>query len=246
MNNRSENPFVSYQGLLTIYSKIRSAKCAVMIDIDETVLSCMKKWQEYVRSEWNIHLSLKQIKQAGSVDDCFVARNDYPEFTKWADGLRASKEFNSDFPAVRGSLKAIQELLTIPHLKLGGYLTARPEMVRKVTLDNLKNEGFPLLTMIGRPSKTPYLSSARWKINVLNHLRNTYNGILVMVDDNVEVISGIRRNNSKDRFIVAILIKTPYNKVKIKQERIATNPGDHLYIASWPKLPSICAQYTRL
>jgi hypothetical protein len=220
MNKKLKSLLALHQNLPTVYSKIRSAKCAVILDIDETVLSCMEKWQEYVKSELNIQLSLKQIKQAGSVDNLFINNPNYSDFTKWAD-----------------------KLLKMPHLELGGYLTARPRNVKKVTLNNLQEIGFPSLPIIGRPSTMPYLSSVKWKLSVLDDLQNIYNGILLMIDDSAELALEIQASNNTSKYIVIILIKTPYNHVQIRREGIITNMNHHMYVTNWSKVPSICAKY---
>jgi hypothetical protein len=245
MTDEAEGLLETDQNLSAIYSKIRSARCTVFLDIDETVLSCMDRWQEYVLSELNIQLSMKQIKQAGSVDDVFFKSPLYSEFTKWADKLRISEEFNSNLPAVAGSLKAIHELSAMSNLELGGYLTARPLEVIKVTSHNLLEIGFPSLTIIGRPSNTQYTSSVKWKIGILNNLRDNYDGTLIMLDDSVDLALEIQKNNNTSRYIVVILIKTPFNLVKIRRERINTKATNHLYVTTWLNVPTMCAKYTR-
>jgi hypothetical protein len=177
------------------------------------------------------------------VDNLFINNPNYSDFTKWADKLRASKEFNSNFPVVDGSLRAILKLLKMPHLELGGYLTARPRNVKKVTLNNLQEIGFPSLPIIGRPSTMPYLSSVKWKLSVLDDLQNIYNGILLMIDDSAELALEIQASNNTSKYIVIILIKTPYNHVQIRREGIITNMNHHMYVTNWSKVPSICAKY---
>jgi hypothetical protein len=232
-----------HQNLPTIYSKIKSAKCAVLLDIDETVLSCMKKWKEYVKSELNIQLSLKQIKEAGSVDDIFLKTPLYSGFSKWAEIFRNSKEFNSKLPAVEKSQKAIQEISKIRDLKLGGYLTARPSNILKATSSNLRERRFPSLKIIDRSTNTPYLSSVQWKLEILKNLRDIYNGLIIMIDDSVDLALEIEKLNDKNKYIVSVLLKTPYNHNKIQREAIVTKSISHLYVANWSKVPSICGKY---
>ncbi len=227
-----------------IQKRISHARCSVMFDIDETILLCLEKWQQYIKSEMGINITLQEIINAGSVDNVFSSTPIYPEFVKIAEKLRASDEFNSGQPVIEGSLDAFKKLKNNSGLVMGAYITARPTNVINATKADLVKNGFPPLPILARPNGIDHQSSIDWKLNILAQLNVAFNGVLIMVDDNLELAKALRERNSKDqKYIVTILYKGPLTSNLIKRDNITTCEAEHFYIADWVDIPVICSRY---
>ncbi len=230
--------------LLVIKKNIRSAQCVVMFDIDETILSCVERWQEYTSAEMGVDLSIEQIARAGSVGNYFRTTPRHSEFTKIADRLRASKKFNSGLPIVVGSRTAFHQISIIPNLTIGGYLTSRPSDVLGITENNLRINGFPPLPILARPSDVSYGLSVHWKLDVLNSIKENFDGILIMIDDSLELARAIqRRNTMTESFIVSILYNAPLTQLQIQWEKADIHSVNHCFVAHWKDIPPICSRY---
>jgi hypothetical protein len=191
-----------------------------------------------------LDLSIQQIEYNGGLDNLFRDNPRYHEFTQIAESLRADEEFNTDLPPVDGALEGVQKLLDNPFLCIGGYLTTRPFEVTEVTEVDLQKKGFPFAPLITRPKETARELTVQWKLSVLEDLANSYNGMLIMVDDNIAIAEAIRQRNSQaENFIVAILFNGPLTYTTVKQKNIVTCSHEHFYVVQWKDVPHICFNY---
>lgn len=234
------------QAILNIIKKrIRNSKCAVMLDIDETLLNPISLYQKRINDELGLKITVTQIEESGGLDFLSKNRPVYSKLKEVATKLRCDENFNSDLPIIEGSQKGINDLLSIQNLAIGGYLTTRPSIVTPVTENDLLHKGFPEAPVYARPEHILRLSTAVWKLSVLEEILKSYDGILIIIDDNISVIEKIyeRNLNNCDNFIATILFNGPLTYTEVNKRKLNTDKKNHFYLANWKEIPSICSFY---
>lgn len=230
--------------LLAIRKRMLHCRCTLMLDIDETLLNPLYRWQEHVNARMGVSLTMQQIEQSGGLDNVFRASAGYSAFCELAEELRANENFNTALPCIEGAQEGIQKLLRVPFLCIGGYLTTRPGEVASVTKSNLLMKGFPPAPLLTRPAYVPREATTQWKLAVLEELARDYAGILLLVDDAIPIAKAIcERNYTSEKFIVAILFNGPLTHTTVQCQAITDRPEEHFYVADWESIPHICAAY---
>jgi hypothetical protein len=233
--------------LSVVKERIRSSQCAVILDIDETILSLLGKWTEHIKLRMKLdNLTVQQIRDCGGLENFFRSSPRYNEFKEIHGIMRESGEFHSDLAIVEGALVGVQKLLEIPGLSIGCYLTTRPFHITFISEIDIQAKGFPVVPVIARPDHVPRESTAQWKLSILEELQRNYEGVLILVDDRIPIAKAIReRNRESSTAIVAIVLSAPVSRANIMREGIVTCSSEHVYVADWEGIPRICSEYAR-
>ena len=106
------------------------------------------------------------------------------EINFWIEQQINSDEFQIHLPLIEANV--IYHLSLINKIApITGYLTTRPEKVRKGTLNWLSKHNFPKLPVHFRPSSVPHSHSHVWKAD---YLINSYPTIQGIIDDDSRII----------------------------------------------------------
>jgi hypothetical protein len=230
--------------LQQLLSRLEGSRCAVIFDIDETLLNPLPLYHVHANKAMGLSLTVQEIEEAGGLDGIFRNHPRYAEFRAIADRLRADKVFNSDVPLEDGALDGVNRLRRIEGLAIGAYLTTRPVCVTDVTDNDLRVKGFPPAPVLGRPEGVVRESTVDWKLSVLVALNKNYAGTVVMIDDSVALAKGIRQaNHDLEKAVVTILYNGPLTYTAVARERIETCPNEHFFVAKWTEIPAICERY---
>lgn len=233
--------------LSAVKERIRSSRCAVILDIDETILSLLGKWTEHIKLRMKLdNLTVQQIRDSGGLENFFRSSPRYNEFKEIHGSMRESGELHSDLEIVEGALAGVQKLLEIPRLTIGCYLTTRPFHITSIAEVDIQAKGFPAAPIIARPGHVPRESTAQWKLAILEELQRNYEGVLILVDDRIPIAKAVReRNRESGTVIVAIVLSGPVSRANITREGIVTCSSEHFYVADWEGIPQICSEYAR-
>lgn len=236
----------SADGIVEAVLQHGSTNCMVMLDIDETLLDPLSKWQQELSLGLGVQFTVEDIKMVGGVDPLFQSTPQYSEFVELANKLRGSHHFNSNLPTIDGALPGVTAIRSMPDVSILAYLTTRPEKVIAATAANLKEHGFPERLIIARPRIVKREDTAEWKLSIINRIANQVSGWLVMIDDSPALSMAIRHENArslKARKLVSILFDGPLTRANSTPETSDSVPKEHFYVASWKNIPAICQLY---
>lgn len=236
----------SHPSIDTVTKRLDGASCAVLLDIDETLLNPLPLYHRDVNAAMGLAVSVAEIEAAGGLDGLFKGHPRYAEFRRIADQLRADPMFNSDVPLIDGALGGVKELEATPGLVIGAYLTTRPVVVTEVTEQDLMRKGFPCAPVLGRPMEVVRESTVSWKMSVLQSLNESVDARIVMIDDSLALGQGIREVNRDGlKRIVAVVFNGPLTYTAVARQGIASCAAEDFFVAEWDDIPRICSAYVR-
>ncbi|HTI15377.1 MAG TPA: hypothetical protein VL461_12585 [Dictyobacter sp.] len=227
---------------------MRACRCAVVLDIDETLLYSLHKWTQHIRITLGVEdLTVEQVMAHSGFDRIFYGSDYYEQYRREIRSMCESEELHSNLTVIEGAQPSIQQLLCLADVQVIGYLTARPENVLFVTRRDLQTHGFPARPIIARPRDVPREDGANWKASILHELAQDYDGTLMMIDDDIHVAQALlARNQRMSHPVISILYDGPLYRALIAREGLQTDPAHHFYLANWSRIPAICAQYISL
>jgi len=211
-------------------------RCALVLDVDETLLNPLERWRDAVARDFHLELTVDEIEAAGGLDPMLRYRSDYVDFVALANRLRGDLAFNSDLPAVEGALDGVRALERLSKVKVAFYLTTRPDVVRLETSENLRAVGFPDRPVITRPVHVSRDQTAEWKADVLVEFVTMVRPTLVIVvDDNPNLAAHIPA--MKINLLRPLLLLGPLSNAVVDREAFEELHG--VPTASWPDVPRI-------
>lgn len=165
--------------------KLEIKNSGIALDIDDTLSATNQFWVE------------KLAEHFGKPDDFsheeIVSRYLYMEHVPfwqtaeafaWMEMARKSDEIQEALPLIENAKHIVEQLHKI--VPIAAYITARPEQVRKGTLNWLSRHSFPEAPLIMRPEHSDHADGNKWKAELLASLYPTVWGI---VDDNPGIIA---------------------------------------------------------
>jgi len=214
------------------------------LDVDETLLNPLEKYQKIINRELGTNISVRDIELSGGLDNFFRELPIYKEFCKLADELRESSEFNSGLPVIEKSVENLEKIVNLPNVRRVFYLTTRPEKVLLSTKENLDSVGFPQAEIIARPSDILRADTAVWKQSVLEQMSETSDDEIIYIDDNIATAKCVcEKNSGLFKKIRMILYAGPISYTRIKDEHITSDPENYFYLANdWNQVWDICLQ----
>lgn len=225
-------------------SDVAASDVCLVVDIDETLLNPLARWAERINDRFGWDIDLSQVEQAGGWDNYMMDRPDYATFAAFADYLRADPEFNSGLDPIEGAADALRTLCALPNVRLGCYLTTRPDRVVKSTAEDLRRHGFPTARIIARPPDVDRAHTVEWKVSELERLLTDEPGTVVVIDDNLALGRRLlERNERAERPIISIVFLGPLTVSEVRSAGISSRPEDHFYVADWKDIIGIVQRY---
>lgn len=105
-----------------------------------------------------------------------------PEALAWMQSQRDDPRAQDGLPLIPGAVEGTHALKKV--VPIVGYCTVRPSSVNQNTIAWLRENGFPGLPVVAKPTEIPFADGNKWKAAVLNELWPQVTGI---VDDNPKV-----------------------------------------------------------
>lgn len=241
-------PKITRQELLIVQNAIsKDNQCLLLLDIDETLLNPLNKYQRIINRELNLSTTVNDIEQAGGLDNLYIHTPVYEKFKLLVDELRSDNDFNSNLPCIEGAIEGINTIRRNPSIYIGAYLTTRPQRVKKITKIDLINNNFPDIPIISRPDTIPRSLTTKWKLSILDKLSNKCLIKIIMIDDSIELSKSIQERNKMNNRnpIVSILYNGPLTHVKVKKNGIKSNSDSYFHIADWNHIPQIINMYAQ-
>jgi hypothetical protein len=150
-------------------------------------------------------------------------------------------------PLVEGASNAINKIVSIPGLKIASYITNRPSSFTEITQNNLFMMGFPIAPILTRPDNLWGLDTINWKIENLLFMKQRFDGVVVMIDNNLDLGLSIKKINSQNKKpIKSITIKGLLNRSAIQTRKIRSVKKLSFYIANWCQVAKICGEVASL
>lgn len=175
------------------------------LDIDDTLSWTCREWVDTIHAEFGNPENLTKYEFA---EKYHLLKN--APYIQRADIIARIREMCVDVkhhefvPLIEGAPEAIKQI--VQHIPIVMYLTARPESMRRATVDWLARHGFPELELVMRPEHIPIGEpAALWKACTLEEL---YPRVIGIIDDNPSICSHLStgyqgavflyRNNQED------------------------------------------------
>eukprot|EP00930_Biecheleria_cincta_P033040 TRINITY_DN22892_c0_g1_i1.p1 TRINITY_DN22892_c0_g1~~TRINITY_DN22892_c0_g1_i1.p1 ORF type:complete len:355 (+),score=54.11 TRINITY_DN22892_c0_g1_i1:103-1167(+) len=161
-------------------SLAKSGRRGLVLDIDETLSATNVAWFERLEQLFGnpTGLPLEQL-----IQNYHLAQNvpfwQSEEALAWMQSQRDDPRAQDGLPLIPGAVEGVHSLANVTNVV--GYCTVRPETVSANTIAWLRENGFPDLPVVSKPSSVPFAEGNNWKANALKEMWPEVTGI---VDDN--------------------------------------------------------------
>ena len=215
----------------------------IVLDVDETLLNPIQAWLKVLNENLSINLTENDIVSSKGMTSALRKMPDSVRAVRFFEEIRMSKEMNSNLPFVDGAVNAINKIVNTPGVKIASYLTNRPSSFTEITQNNLFMMGFPIAPILTRPDNLSSGDSINWKIENLLFMKQHFNGVVVMVDNNLDLGLALKKINGQNhKSIISITIKGLLNQSAIKTHHIRSVKKLGFYIANWYQVAKICLE----
>lgn len=133
------------------------------------------------------------------------------------DSLLVSPDLHRDVELIPEAGEAVPRLA--PHVDVGCYLTARPDVLYDVTLEWLGKHGFPEAPLIMAPSYSDHYKLNSWKAEILDFL---FPEVMGIVDDNPSLPKNIAADYPEYEGVVFHYGEHNYDDLSITVESCAS------------------------
>ena len=166
----------------------------LVLDVDDTIFECMLKhysvWKQWIsEKKWGENtpklIAFTNFLKSGGSKSYLQHFIDNPELTE-ADFHQANSgnivdpNFNKNMGLAPKSKEALDPFSEL----VGFYLTARPENMEEVTVEELRKHGFPNPdNIICAPELGAYDQPADFKIRELQRIQKETGQLVILIDD---------------------------------------------------------------
>lgn len=159
------------------------------LDIDETLSFTIGKLVDELAREFGNpeNLSVEEIINKYKHTDK-IPYWQSKECDLLIDKILTDEEIQKDLPLIKNSNSLVNKVDKI--VPIVSYLTVRPRCIFGATKFWLKNNNFPLASVILKPRNVPRRRGNKWKARVLEYL---YPEVLGIVDDNPGLVDCLSR-----------------------------------------------------
>lgn len=183
------NGFVAMTASELKASLASSRRRGVVLDIDETLSATNVAWFERLADIFgnpggeSVDVLIRRFHLAQHVPFWQT-----PEALEWMQRQRDDPKAQDDLPLIGGAVEGAHALMR--HVPVVGYCTVRPCGVNANTIKWLRENGFPDLPVVAKPTDVPFADGNKWKARVLWEMWPEVRGI---VDDNpkVPILAGV-------------------------------------------------------
>jgi hypothetical protein len=202
-----------------------------IVDIDETLLNPLNSWIKYVREKSGFDLSISEVEEFGGIQKLLIQKGMNERDIEELDKFRSDPELNKNLQPIPMAIEMLSETLALTNGKVSFYLTARPHSIRDVTISNLLDIGAPIAPV--KFLNSTVTASVELKIEVIRELRLHSKGAIVVIDDNIDLISSLLKLAYNE--VIPICVLGPFRKF---QENTAEIEGISQYCLDWHEIPA--------
>lgn len=193
-----------------------SFRFPIALDIDDTIAYAAGRLIELITRQFpRLFEANRERSGPGSHNS---QRWNSPEVRAWTKELILNPDYYLNISPIAGAAEALQSLQDIIEVKF--YISGRPKSLDALTMEWLKEHGFPEAFLESQPDESAVEDRNRWKASVLARRVNEIYGV---IDDHPNLISSLPPTFSPTIFLYGnISPKTTLEVVRIPSWKEAT------------------------